>query len=88
MLRLAVSLQRDRKSTSDGECMGKVRPSNIKILCRILVAQYEDHLSTDFEENKEFLAQVVQIPTKKLRNRVAGYITRLMTILARQAEYA
>lgn len=68
--------------------MGKVRPSNIKILCRTLVAQYEDHLSTSFEENKEFLAQVVELPTKRLRNRVAGYVTRLMKTRAKEAEYA
>ncbi len=68
--------------------MGKVRPSSIKILCRILVAQYENHLSTDFEENKEFLTQVVEVPTKRLRNRVAGYITRLMKIKERESEYA
>lgn len=72
----------------DGECMGKVRPSNIKVLCRTLVAQYEDHLSTSFEENKELLAQVVELPTKRLRNRVAGYITRLMKTKAKEAEYA
>lgn len=52
------------------------------------MAQYEAHLSTSFEENKEFLAQVVVVPTKRLRNRVAGYITRLMKIRAKEAEYA
>ena len=69
--------------------MGKVRPSSIKILCRTLVAQYENHLSTDLEENKEFLTQVVELPTKRLRNRVAGYITRLMKIKEREmSDYA
>lgn len=52
------------------------------------MVQYEEHLSTSFDENKEFLAQVVELPTKRLRNRVAGYVTRLMKIRAKEAEYA
>ena len=68
--------------------MGKVRPSSIKILCRTLVNQYENHLSTDFEENKEFLVQVVEFPTKRLRNRVAGYVTRLMKVRSEEGEYS
>ena len=60
--------------------MGKVRPSNIKILARQLVAEYYQDFSVDFEDNKRFLDQIADFKTKHFRNRVAGYITRLMVI--------
>ena len=60
--------------------MGKVRPSNIKILARKLALEYNQNFSIDFEDNKQFLDQIADLKTKHLRNRVAGYITRLMVI--------
>jgi small subunit ribosomal protein S17e len=60
--------------------MGKVRPSNIKILARKLVLEYNQHFSIDFEDNKHVLDQIADLKTKHFRNRVAGYITRLMVI--------
>lgn len=60
--------------------MGKVRPSNIKILARKLALEYNQNFSIDFEDNKHFLDQIADLKTKHLRNRVAGYITRLMVI--------
>ncbi len=38
---------------------------------------HDDKFGTDYEENKQSLMQVVDIPSKKLRNIIAGYITRL-----------
>ena len=60
--------------------MGKVRPSNIKILARRLVAEYGAKFTLDFETNKKVLDQIADMKTKHFRNRVAGYITRLMKI--------
>ena len=60
--------------------LGKVRPSNIKILSRKLVLEYSNNFSIDFEDNKRFLDQLADMKSKHLRNRVAGYITRLMVI--------
>ncbi len=33
--------------------------------------------NTDFENNKKNLVKVADIPSKKLRNLIAGYITKL-----------
>ena len=60
--------------------MGKVRPSNIKILARKLALQYNQNFGLDFDDNKHFLDQLADMKTKHFRNRVAGYITRLMVI--------
>ena len=58
--------------------MGKVRPSFIKTTARKLLEMYPDQFTTDFEENKKKVAELTNITSKRVRNRVAGYITRLV----------
>lgn len=60
--------------------MGKVRPERVKKVAKELVKRYPDQFSTDFEGNKKFLGTVATIYSSKLRNRIAGYITRLVAI--------
>jgi len=60
--------------------LGNVRPEQIKKIARELINRYPDKFSTDFEQNKKSLETVARISTVKMRNRVAGYITRLLAI--------
>ena len=60
--------------------MGKVRPEKVKKIARELVKRYPDKFSTDFESNKKSLASIVSIYSPKLRNLIAGYVTRLVAI--------
>lgn len=60
--------------------MGNVRPEQIKKVARELINRYPDKFSTDFEQNKKSLETVARISTVKMRNRIAGYITRLLAI--------
>ncbi len=57
--------------------MGKVRIAAVKKVARDLVTRYPDKFNTDFEANKKALNQLVEARTKRMRNRVIGYITRL-----------
>ncbi|MEE3444158.1 MAG: 30S ribosomal protein S17e, partial [Methanobrevibacter sp.] len=41
--------------------------------------------TTDFEENKKLVAEYSTVSTKHLRNKIAGYITRLVKQQANQA---
>lgn len=66
--------------------MGKVRTVTIKRLSRELVERYETSFSTDFEKNKEVVDELLTNTTKRLRNRIAGYVTSLMKL--RQPEEA
>lgn len=52
----------------------------MKKIARELVKRYPDRFSTDFEGNKKLLDSVATIYSPKLRNRIAGYITRLVAI--------
>jgi small subunit ribosomal protein S17e len=47
-------------------------------LAEKLLEMYPDKFTDKFEENKKAVAELAEIPSKKVRNRVAGYITRLV----------
>ena len=56
--------------------MGRVRQTYIKRLAKDLVDSNQE-FSEDFDENKEILAETEEFESKRLRNRVAGYIVRV-----------
>jgi small subunit ribosomal protein S17e len=57
--------------------MGKVRILLIKRVAKKMVEQYPDRFSKDFDQNKKSLEELNL--TRRLRNRIAGYISALMT---------
>lgn len=57
--------------------MGRVRQNYIKRLARDLVEADPEKFSEDFDENKEALKETGEFNSKRLRNRVAGYIVRV-----------
>ncbi|MFQ6095655.1 MAG: 30S ribosomal protein S17e [Candidatus Bathyarchaeia archaeon] len=57
--------------------MGNVRPEKVKKIAHELVRRYPRKFTSNFEENKKIVMSVANIPSTKLRNRIAGYITRL-----------
>jgi len=58
--------------------LGKVRPEHVKRLARELTVRFPDRFTTNFEKNKEVVDALTDISSTKFRNRVAGYIIRLM----------
>lgn len=65
--------------------MGKVRIAAVKKVARELVERYPDKFTTNYESNKTVLADLVDAKTKRLRNRVVGYVTRLIIVQGRRA---
>jgi len=57
--------------------MGKVRPLYVKRTAKKLLAMYPDRFTTDFEHNKIEVGKLINT-TKRVRNRIAGYITTLV----------
>jgi small subunit ribosomal protein S17e len=53
-----------------------IKPSYIKSLGTELLAKQRDYFSNSFDENKQQLSKSAVIGSKRVRNRVAGYITR------------
>ena len=58
--------------------MGRVRQTYIKRLAKDLVTADPERFSEDFDENKQELKDMEEFNSKKLRNRVAGYIVRVV----------
>jgi len=55
--------------------MGKKRSNSPKRIVQTLMAN-SDRFTSNFEENKELLSKITNL-NKNMRNRVAGYITRI-----------
>lgn len=58
--------------------MGKVRTEMIKRISLELIDKYPYSFGTDFEPNKQFLKQIGLDVSKKLRNKLAGYVTTIL----------
>ncbi|WP_295589996.1 30S ribosomal protein S17e [uncultured Methanobrevibacter sp.] len=56
--------------------MGNIRTSFVKRLAKELIETHKGVFTTDFEENKK----LVTVSTKHLRNKIAGYVTRLVRL--------
>ncbi len=60
--------------------MGRIRAGFVKRQAEKLMQKYDLMFKSSFGQNKLLLAQVAEIPTKKLRNLLAGYITKKIKI--------
>jgi len=58
--------------------MGRIKTTLIKRITNKLVREHRDEFKKDFENNKEIVTRFVDIPSKKLKNIIAGYVTRLV----------
>ncbi|KAI8873398.1 hypothetical protein GQ42DRAFT_32405 [Ramicandelaber brevisporus] len=58
--------------------MGRIRTKTTKRASRALIEKYYPRLTLDFQTNKRIIDSVAVVPTKRLRNKIAGFTTRLM----------
>merc|ERR1711992_100027 len=58
--------------------MGRVRSKTVKKASRRIIEKYYMMLTLDFHTNKRVIEEIAIIPTKRLRNQIAGFITHLM----------
>merc|ERR1712122_374592 len=58
--------------------MGRVRTKTIKKASRMIIERYYTKLTSDFHTHKRICEDIAIIPSKRLRNQVAGFITHLM----------
>jgi small subunit ribosomal protein S17e len=65
--------------------LGKVRTDTVKRISRELLRRFPDRFTGDFESDKQSVNDLVTTPSKRLRNRIAGYITRLKMVEAERA---
>lgn len=59
--------------------MGKVRTELVKRIARELIERYPDRFTANFESNKKLVESLITVSSTKQRNRIAGYVTRLLS---------
>ena len=57
--------------------MGRIKTQLIKRTTTEIFEKYKEQFSGDFEANKKEVTNVANVGSKKLRNVIAGYVTRL-----------
>merc|ERR1711893_126472 len=70
-------------STREKVKMGRVRTKTVKKAARVIIEKYYTKLTLDFDTNKRIIEEIAVIPSKPLRNKIAGFITHLMKRLQR-----
>jgi small subunit ribosomal protein S17e len=60
--------------------LGNVRSEKVKRIARELVRRNPGKFTAGFVENKKLIESLVSIPSKRLRNTIAGYVTRLAVL--------
>ncbi|EGG18803.1 40S ribosomal protein S17 [Cavenderia fasciculata] len=63
--------------------MGRVRTKTVKRASKIVIEKYYPRLTLDFDTNKRTCDEVALIPSKRLRNKIAGFVTHLMKRIAK-----
>eukprot|EP00413_Alexandrium_margalefii_P014531 CAMPEP_0204533528 /NCGR_PEP_ID=MMETSP0661-20131031/12340_1 /ASSEMBLY_ACC=CAM_ASM_000606 /TAXON_ID=109239 /ORGANISM="Alexandrium margalefi, Strain AMGDE01CS-322" /LENGTH=132 /DNA_ID=CAMNT_0051539883 /DNA_START=80 /DNA_END=478 /DNA_ORIENTATION=- len=63
--------------------MGRVRTKTVKKAARQIVEHYFSKLTYDFQVNKKIAEEAADIPSKRLRNKIAGFTTHLMKRIAK-----
>ncbi len=58
--------------------MGRIKTTLIKRTAMELLERHPDTFKKTFEENKKLVDEFAKIKTKRLRNPISGYITRLV----------
>ncbi len=56
--------------------MGSIRPTPIKRVAIELATRFPDKFGKDFQSNKNMVAQLCDVKSIRMRNLIAGYITR------------
>merc|ERR1712048_965098 len=63
--------------------MGRVRTKTVKKAARLIIEKYYQKLTLDFQTNKKITEDVAIVQSKRMRNKIAGYVTHLMKRLKR-----
>jgi len=83
LLRFALALFKRRNIKLDdtwGTDLGKVKTEQIKRVGKELLERFPDKFTSNFDENKKLVTSLTQGTTTRVRNQIAGYITRTIAL--------
>ncbi|MEM0379426.1 MAG: hypothetical protein QW038_02120 [Nanopusillaceae archaeon] len=56
--------------------MGRILHGKFRRIAEQIISKYYEFFSTDYKKNRKILEVIADIPSKRLRNMLSGYITR------------
>ena len=59
-----------------GDIVGRIKTKLVKRITKELIKKHGDELKTDFKENKEIINKLIDVQSKKIKNTIAGYVTK------------
>ena len=60
--------------------MGKVKTDQVKRAGKTLMERFPEKFTNKFDENKRLVYSLTQGTTTRVRNQIAGYITRTISL--------
>ena len=57
--------------------MGRIKTQLVKSVTHKLVKEHGEEFANDFNKNKKLVSELTDVDSKKIRNVIAGYLTRL-----------
>jgi small subunit ribosomal protein S17e len=64
--------------------LGKVKTDQVKRTGKELMRRYPEKFTCTFDENKRLVESLTQGTTTRVRNQIAGYITRTLSLARAQ----
>ena len=58
--------------------MGRIKTQLVKRITKEFIEKHGQQLTTDFEKNKTVADMYIKTSSRKIRNTIAGYATRIM----------
>ncbi|MEA3255404.1 MAG: 30S ribosomal protein S17e [Candidatus Altiarchaeota archaeon] len=58
--------------------MGRIKQTYLKRIANSLMKEYDSEFSVDFNNNKKKVQEFSDVKSNVIRNKIAGYITRVM----------
>lgn len=59
--------------------MGRIRTKDIKHIAEKILEEHKDKFIDNFEKNKQIISQLYNFHSKKLKNKIVGYLTSLVS---------
>lgn len=56
--------------------MGRILHGKFRRIAEEILKKYEEFFTVDYHRNRKILEEIADIPSKRLRNMIAGFITR------------
>jgi len=56
--------------------VGRIKTKLVKRITNDLISKYPDKVKDNFEENKKAVNELTDIQSKKIKNTIAGYVSK------------